>query len=749
MACCLQVANFDDSTVHDNCRFSTDSRQCCGDHGGLVGARTLQVYQDWVGCTREFTCSDPCSSGHCVPEAQHGTCHFTDPRNGGVGGTSRQCGCAEGFFGTGVSCGPNQKQEKRYTQEVFDREGVMVWPEASPKPCGCQKLEMNPCWGSETWGPGGPDPCSQATDYKTVTNLTCYPVTDSAVSACTHQSSPAGAKCCCANGFVIKELEGGLRICEDPTPPRMTLNGAPVITLNECESPCPCPVCRVVACLSRGAVDSCICATLTRLAHAFFYGRPGEQFNDPSVTIHDDNKDLYRRTRITSYDPPLRESCVTPGTYNATYQLVFRNAPPNETRLIVVKPRDSCAVNLFAPDGSITNAGRFVNPKSCPSCGTNICVPDAKCQGDGRNNYACVCPPDMRGDGMWARPAAEKTAGLRGFDRWWDANLPGSFAGGTGCTDAEPPLLTLLGQPRVDIKLCACAGCSGVVSGDGGCGRSEAFYAAEVKKAVEDGAYCEEGPPCLSVTDNRDHEISVARVNVDPPRPISGRQDGSTAWAVKYSVTDRSGNYAEATRIFTFTERSLEEHLRDLSLGAVAATQCNTAELEAQLEQSASEVSELRSRAGSLTEALEHRSNELSQKAQDVSRLEAEIAELRGLLEDSQTSDAAQQLREKDAELNRRIVTVTKLESENTELRDKFQMAQDDLRRLKAELGARENESATVQQQQANAQTREQSKGASTGRRHTDNSKKQELTGRQMTFIVIVLSIFAGRVAMY
>lgn len=247
MACCLQVANFDDSTVHDNCRFSTDSRQCCGDHGGLVGARTLQVYQDWVGCTREFTCSDPCSSGHCVPEAQHGTCHFTDPRNGGVGGTSRQCGCAEGFFGTGVSCGPNQKQEKRYTQEVFDREGVMVWPEASPKPCGCQKLEMNPCWGSETWGPGGPDPCSQATDYKTVTNLTCYPVTDSAVSACTHQSSPAGAKCCCANGFVIKELEGGLRICEDPTPPRMTLNGAPVITLNECESPCPCPVCRVVA----------------------------------------------------------------------------------------------------------------------------------------------------------------------------------------------------------------------------------------------------------------------------------------------------------------------------------------------------------------------------------------------------------------------------------------------------------------------------------------------------------------------
>lgn len=255
----LQVANFDDSTVRDSCRFATDSQQCCGNHGGLVASRTLQVYLDWVECTRAFECTDPCGSGHCVAEGVHGTCTFSDPRHGGTGtgGTSRQCGCAEGYFGTGVSCGPNQKREKRYTQEVFDRTGAMVWSDTSPKPCGCQKLEMNPCWGLATWGPGGPDPCTQPMDYSTVTNLTCYPASNPSVTACTTSTgmagtgAPDGAKCCCAKGFVIKELAGGGRICEDPTPPRMTLNGAAVITINECESDRV--SCATLALSSRGA----------------------------------------------------------------------------------------------------------------------------------------------------------------------------------------------------------------------------------------------------------------------------------------------------------------------------------------------------------------------------------------------------------------------------------------------------------------------------------------------------------------
>eukprot|EP00038_Savillea_parva_P007967 m.173631 g.173631 ORF g.173631 m.173631 type:complete len:987 (+) comp13722_c0_seq1:147-3107(+) len=685
------VANFDDSTVRDSCRFATDSRQCCGDHGGLVGSRTLQVYRDWVACTQAFECSDPCGEGHCVSESEHGTCTFTDPRQGGkVGGRARRCGCAEGYFGTGVSCGPNQKQDKRYYQEVYDQSGSMAWPETSPKPCGCQKLEMNPCWDNDTWGPGGTDPCAQLHNYHTVTNLTCFPESDTTVNACTSTVAgvdlPNGAKCCCAKGFVIDRLEDGQQICADPTPPRMTLNGDSVITINECD-----------------------------------------QFTDPSVTIHDDNKELYRRTRITSYDPPLRESCVTPGSYNATYQLVFRNAPPNKTRLIVVQPRDSCAVNLFEQDGTLADPSRFINPKSCPACGTNICVPEATCQGDGRNHYRCVCPPDMRGDGMWPKPSTDLTKRLRGFDSWWASNLPRSFAGGNGCTDDEAPELTLLGPSRVDIPLCSCEGCSGSTETGATCQRSEAAYVAEVNKALSQGSFCGNNPPCLTVTDNRDHEISAARVKVHTPRAIAGRKNGVTDWAVKYSVTDRSGNYAEQTRVFTFRELSLEEHMQgweSSGRGGSAGGGCNTAALQEQLNAQVTE-------SNRLSQALKEANDRLTRLTQQQQQHNA------------QQQQAQQTVTADDPEVQRRLAEAEKVTAENKDLRDRFQAAETNAARLERELVAREQE---LEKARADAATA-RAAAAAGGGRTTVVDEDRHMSGK-MTFIALVLGAFALRIAM-
>lgn len=412
---------------------------------------------------------------------------------------------------------------------------------------------------------------------------------------------------------------------------------------------------------------------------------------------------------------------MTPGTYNATYELVFRNAPPNETRLIVVKPRDSCAINLFDADGAITNRERFVNPKSCPSCGTNICVPDATCQGDGRNTYACICPPDMRGDGMWKRPTAEKVDGLRGFDSWWGANLPKSFVGGTGCIDDEAPVITLLGLQRVDIPLCACSGCSSAVAGNGACGRSNDAYIAEVRKALEAGSFCAEGPPCLSVTDNRDHEISVARVQVDPPRPISGRQDGSIAWTVKYSVTDRSGNFAHATRVFTFVERSLDEHVRH-GIGAATQSTCNTGELQTQIDAQATQI---------------------EQQLQVSASRDAENADLR-----------------------RRIEDFARVEEENTELRKRrlvdsehLEAAVQDVSRLEAELTAlRASISAATKEVPVTKQApvAEQSKPVVTNQPVApiepvpaqDGTDAPATTSNMNIGIIVVLGVFALRIAM-
>jgi len=564
-------------------------------------------------------------------------CTFIDPRVGGVGGTSRLCGCADGYFGTGVECAANQAQEKRYYQEVYDRNETFVWPESTPAPCGCQKLEMNPCWATETWGPGGPDPCAQPIDYLTVTNLTCHPVADTSVSACTatlggagstELTLPEGAKCCCQTGFVIKELDDGAHICEDPTPPKMVLNGPEVITITECQ-----------------------------------------QFSDPSVAINDDNNELYHRRLITSYDPPLRESCVTPGTYNATYELVFHNAPPNNTRLIVVEPVDSCSIRLFAPNGSIAQSSDFINPKSCPTCGTNLCVEDATCHSDGHSLYSCICPPDMRGDGMWPRPDAKTTVGLRGFDAWWDANLPETYAGGTGCVDAEPPALTLLGPSRVEIPLCSCVGCSGDAATGGGCQRGSAEYIAEVKKALAAGKFCDEGPPCLKVSDNRDPNVSLALVTVDEPRAILEEDTGLTVWSVRYSVADRSGNLAEEMRVFRFREASLDEHLRHMGIGAYCDS--NTGEHE-----------RLATRIANLQAAHHQAALEAETASTRVASLEADKADLTRRLKPEGIAASGATNCGEAAKL---------LTADNEQLRAQLDAAQRELGRLRAALKNRPN----------------------------------------------------------
>eukprot|EP00036_Acanthoecidae_sp_10tr_P014522 CAMPEP_0206291386 /NCGR_PEP_ID=MMETSP0106_2-20121207/3096_1 /ASSEMBLY_ACC=CAM_ASM_000206 /TAXON_ID=81532 /ORGANISM="Acanthoeca-like sp., Strain 10tr" /LENGTH=332 /DNA_ID=CAMNT_0053721951 /DNA_START=9 /DNA_END=1004 /DNA_ORIENTATION=- len=43
-----KVAHFNDNGAQDSCRFATDSKTCCGDHGGLVGTQDRQLYRDWL-----------------------------------------------------------------------------------------------------------------------------------------------------------------------------------------------------------------------------------------------------------------------------------------------------------------------------------------------------------------------------------------------------------------------------------------------------------------------------------------------------------------------------------------------------------------------------------------------------------------------------------------------------------------------------------------------------------------------------
>lgn len=227
------------------------------------------------------------------------------------------------------------------------------------------------------------------------------------------------AECRCAPGFTRQN-----NICVDETLPVLALRGKASIEISQCGQPYEELGVRVVDDVSAAAYERSL-----RIA----YSSPLD-FPSRATLIHASSKTPYFKR----------------GDYLVSYRIQTPWRTPDyveTTRSVTVVDENECALP----------ASHHCAPR---------CSPHASCVNE-PGGYRCVCPPGSAGDGFIV-PSSSGGHGKGSVPDFWQRGhsakdpdswrVPRTFAGGTGCTDTEPPEIVLVGPNPITLRTERCVG---------------------------------------------------------------------------------------------------------------------------------------------------------------------------------------------------------------------------------------------------------------------------------------------------
>ncbi|CAN0149164.1 unnamed protein product, partial [Hapterophycus canaliculatus] len=151
--------------------------------------------------------------------------------------------------------------------------------------------------------------------------------------------------------------------------------------------------------------------------------RQCDKYVESGVEVVDANSENDDRNVGVTYSKPPGRCASEMGSFTVNYTLNTGWTYPAVqyiVRHVTVEDVDECSLDPASPQGS------------CPGCRPQ-CHQHAACE-NRVGTYACKCPACMSGDGFV--PFVPRKSGT----------TPAGYEGGTGCTDACAPVITLIGE---------------------------------------------------------------------------------------------------------------------------------------------------------------------------------------------------------------------------------------------------------------------------------------------------------------